>query len=186
MRTFVAIKMGDAVKSKLIPLLERLRRAEKGVKWVGPEGLHFTLKFLGEVDGERLPEVESVLASAARDAKTFTLACTGTGTFPPASRSARVIWAGIVPEPSLMRLQARLEDDLEVLDFPKERRPFHPHVTLGRVKHPSGLGNRGSQILEKERETFFGETVVEKVTFFRSELKPTGAVYTTISEFEIP
>ena len=185
MRTFIALKLDEAVKSKLCLLLDELRRAERSVKWVGREGLHLTLKFLGEVDEAMIPEIEGVLNSAARQTPSFSLTCRGTGTFPPSFRKARVVWAGIAPESTVMSFQARLEDDLEILDFPRESRPFHPHVTLGRMKLPSGLGSRAARLLEKEGETLFGVTSIKKATFFRSELKPAGAVYTIISEFDL-
>jgi len=185
MRTFIAVKLDEAVKSKLNFLLDRLRRVEKSVKWVGPEGLHLTTKFLGEVDEAKIREIEDALALAARDTMSFPLTCKGTGTFPPSFRNARVVWAGIVPDKDLMALQARLEDDLEILGFPREGRAFHPHITLGRMRFPSGLGSQAVQVLEKERETLFGVTAVKKITFFRSELKPTGAEYSVVSEFDL-
>lgn len=113
----------------------------------------------------------------------FSLKIKGTGYFPPKSKAPRVIWVGIEEEGILGQLQFQVEEEMEKLGFPKEQRKFHPHLTLGRVKTFSNL--RGTlDLLEKYKDKTLGEMEVKKMTLFRSVLKPTGAEYSALSEFE--
>lgn len=181
MRTFIAINLDQEIKEKLYFLLLELKRISQGIKWVKKEAMHLTLKFLGEIKEEKTKEIEATLKTLSQKYSPFPLSLQGTGTFPPGKKSPRVIWVGIEENQSLMSFQADLEDELEKLGFVKEKRPFHPHLTLGRIKFPSHLGGVLSQ-LEREKETHFGEMVVHKITFFQSILKPTGAEYKLLSE----
>jgi len=102
------------------------------VKWVRPEGIHMTVKFLGEVEPEREPELRAALTRAAAGGRPLPLAVRGFGVFPDATRP-RVIWAGLDADPTLELLQHRVEQEFSPLGFPPEGRPFRPHLTLGRA-----------------------------------------------------
>lgn len=184
MRTFIAIDFEEEIKKKLYFLLLELDKVSQNIKWVKKEGMHLTLKFLGEIEEEKIPKIEAVLSTISKMYSPFPLRLKGTGTFPPGKKNPRVIWIGIEGGQTLKELQAQLEEELEKLDFPREKREFHPHLTLGRVKIQSHLGGVLSQ-LEREKETTFGEMKVNKITFFQSILKPTGAEYKALSEFEL-
>lgn len=184
MRTFIAIDFEEEIKKKLYFLLLELDKVSQNIKWVKKEGMHLTLKFLGEIEEEKIPKIEAVLNAISKMCSPFPLRLKGTGTFPPGKKNPRVIWIGIEGGQTLKELQAQLEEELEKLDFPREKREFHPHLTLGRVKIQSHLGGVLSQ-LEREKETTFGEMKVNKITFFQSILKPTGAEYKVLSEFEL-
>lgn len=112
------------------------------------------------------------------------LTVSGTGAFPPGSRTPRVLWAGVQAAPSLSLLQEEIEAGCETLGFARETRPFSPHLTLGRVKSPAGLAPV-LQEFEKSREAAFGEMIVGRLTFFQSTLKPSGAEYSIIREFPL-
>jgi 2'-5' RNA ligase len=186
MRTFIAINLDPEIKRGLTQLIDELktRRTEsRGIRWVRPEAMHLTLKFLGEIGEDKIPRIEGALRGISEKYSPFSLKIKGTGYFPPKSKAPRVFWVGIEEEGILERLQIQVEEEMERLGFPKEQRKFHPHLTLGRVKISSNL--RGIlDLLEKYKEKILGEMEVQKMTFFRSVLKPTGAEYSVLSEFE--
>lgn len=183
MRTFIAINLSPEIKKTLSLLIDELDKGSRNIRWIRQEGMHLTLKFLGEIGRERVPEIEDVLIRISKNYEPFVLKFKGTGSFPPGKKNPRVLWVGIEEGETLRALQSQLEGELEKLGFPKERRKFHAHLTLGRVKSFFNLKETLS-LLEKYRERNFGEMEAEKITFFQSILKPTGAEYSVLSEFE--
>jgi 2'-5' RNA ligase len=137
-RTFIAIDLGEEARVYLAAEIARLGRALPAVRWSDPAGLHLTLAFLGELDDERLAGATAAVEEVAGTAKPFTLEIAGLGTFgPPAA--PRVIWAGIAGNVRrLSELQAALASALEARGFPREERPFSPHLTLARLRTPLG------------------------------------------------
>jgi 2'-5' RNA ligase len=184
MRTFIAIDLNTALKKSLEDLIARLRPLGRNVRWVGAAGMHLTLKFLGEIPEQNLSRVESALGDVVKRHRPFTLSLEGTGFFPPGARAPRVLWVGLREVPLLMTLQEDLERAMERLGFAREKREFHPHLTLGRVKIPSDLQPLLLE-LDKFRKSSFGEMKVERVSFFRSTLKPSGAEYSVLAEFPL-
>lgn len=184
MRTFIAIDLEDDLKESLSRFIETLPGSGQSVRWVGRGSMHLTLKFLGEVTPELVTKIATALENTARKCRSFTLKLKGTGSFPPGKRNPRVLWIGIQEEPLLLSLQDEVERALEKLGFPREKRPFHAHLTLGRVKSPGGLHELLSEF-SNARLKEFGHMMVTKVTFFQSTLKPTGAEYTVISESQL-
>src|SRR5439155_237175 len=120
------------VREALWAATARARDLGLPVKWVRGEGVHLTLKFLGDVADEREPELAAALTRAAAGARGLALALGGFGVFPD-FRRPRVVWVGIAPEPGLEILQHRVEQEFAPLGFPTEARAFRPHVTLGRT-----------------------------------------------------
>ncbi|MFQ6109005.1 MAG: RNA 2',3'-cyclic phosphodiesterase [Candidatus Aminicenantales bacterium] len=184
MRTFIAIDFDERIKDRLSSFLRELERVSQNIRWVKPEGMHLTLKFLGEVEEEKISGIESALDRIASAFSPFTLQLRGAGTFPHGRKSPRVIWVGIHENPILKSLQAKIEAGFEELGFPKEKREFHPHLTLGRVKAHSLVGGI-FPLLEKNKESDFGKMDVRKITLFKSLLRPSGAEYRIISEFNL-
>ncbi len=182
MRTFIALDLDSEIKARLSDLLRRLRwRGPKGVSWARESGLHITFKFLGEIDEARAARVAETMQAAAAAVPVFALRVRGTGAFPPPPRPPRVLWVGTDEPAAVLDLQARLEAGLEGLGFDRESRPFHPHLTLGRVK--SGSAPREAMAeLERVKDAEFGEMPVRKITLFRSTLRPDGAVYSVLAE----
>ncbi|UCE40023.1 MAG: RNA 2',3'-cyclic phosphodiesterase [Candidatus Aminicenantes bacterium] len=182
MRTFVAIELDDRIKNTLSALIQKLDLGGKNVRWVKPQGMHLTLKFFGEVSEDRTAEIKSVLESIAKDYSRFSLSLKGTGTFPQGAQIPRVIWIGIEKNEALQEIQARVENEFHKIRFPKEKRKYHPHLTLGRVKGPQNLETI-METLAIHKEIEFGKMTVNKMTLFKSTLKPSGAEYTILSEF---
>jgi len=184
MRTFIAIDLAESLKRALQILDGELKPLTSSVRWVGTTGMHLTLKFLGEISEASAAQISSILEEVASRHQTFPLVLQGTGTFPPGRRQPRVLWVGVVPGPQLLSLQEDIEGEMEKLRFEREKRPFHPHLTLGRVKSPSRM-DALVQEMEKHQEQHFGEMNVQKFIFFQSIVKPTGAQYNVLKEFAL-
>jgi 2'-5' RNA ligase len=181
MRTFIAIDLDERLKTVLDNLAAQLRPLTKSVRWTGNAGMHLTLKFLGEVPDDAVPRISSRLEEVAVRHRPFLLTLQGTGTFPPGGRPPRILWVGIAPEPQLFALQDDVEREMEKLGFGREDRPFHPHLTIGRVKFPSRLDALVEE-MNKRRAERFGEMNVQRLTFFQSVLMPSGAQYAVLKE----
>ncbi len=184
MRTFIAIDLDPEIKKILSLLIDELDKGHRNIKWVKHQGMHLTLKFLGEINREKAPEIENVLRAISKKYDSFSLKFKGTGSFPQGKKNPRVLWVGIEEQETLRALQAELEGELEKLGFPRERRKFHAHLTLGRVKSLYNIKETLS-LLEKYRDRNFGEMKADKISFIQSTLKPTGAEYSILFEFEL-
>jgi len=180
MRLFVALELSDAVRDAIRDLNGRLQRARADVRWVRPEGMHLTLKFIGEVSEEKLAPIKQAL-SAPRSAKPVEMNFRGLGYFPN-ERRPRVLWAGIEASENLAEMAAQVEAALEPLGVERENRPFVPHLTLGRFK-----GSKRLDLLQKEiaalPSTEFGRIVTSEFFLFQSKLSPKGAEYTKLERF---
>ena len=181
MRLFIAVELIDEIKDEIESQVKRLKRMGGNVRWVQREAMHITLKFLGDVDENRLEGIEKAMDRTVAEFSPFDIAMEGCGTFPPRSFKPRVLWIGVKDMNPLMKLQEKLEDELLSAGFQKETRAFHPHVTLGRVKGTSAL----RKLVEEMRamEDFpFGKMRVERIILFRSKLTPDGPIYTRLYE----
>jgi 2'-5' RNA ligase len=186
LRTFIAIELDEGVKDVLGRLQDRLREqvSPGSVRWVRPGSMHLTLKFLGDTSLDKVEEVKGALADVAADASPFSLTVAGLGCFPN-SRRPRVVWVGLMePTGCLIRLRDAVEAQVAPLGFPTERRSFKPHLTLGRVQRhasKSEIAEIGAVVAASTLGTE-DEMAVSAVSYIRSELKPSGAVYTTLLE----
>lgn len=176
-RLFIAVNLPPDLRQHLWDAAEPLRAAHYPVRWVAPDGIHVTLKFLGEVKPARETEILEGLGAAVQGAKPFQLPMSGFGAFPAISRP-RVVWAGCEPVPPLELLQHRVEQEMERLGFPVEGRAFHPHVTLGRVQRDARWGAFSDLEERLSRLEFGGETMVDSVDLMESRLAREGAQYT--------
>ncbi|NIM90079.1 MAG: RNA 2',3'-cyclic phosphodiesterase [Candidatus Aminicenantes bacterium] len=184
MRTFIAIDLDTEIKEALSALIDKLRERHQNIRWVRREAMHLTLKFLGEIDKERVPEIKNILEKVVRNYQPFFLKITGTGYFPAKKKNPRVLWTGVEADEALTSLQQTLERELQKIGFAEEKRDFHPHLTLGRVKFPSSIQETMRE-LESHQESVFGEMTVKKITLFQSILKPSGAEYKALSEHQL-
>src|SRR2546425_12355324 len=180
-RAFVALNFPDQLRHALWDALAplRQRREKLPVKWVRPENIHLSLKFLGEVEEAREPELAAALKRAAGtrlEPRPLTLQITGFGVFPDYHRP-HVVWAGVTPDPGLELLQHGVEQAFAPLGFPTEARAFRPHVTLGRAARDARRGDFQG-LAEILAGTDFDETVtVSEVELMQSTLQPNGPVY---------
>lgn len=175
MRLFVAVNLPDHVRRAIASAAAPLRGASFPIKWVEPDGLHLTLKFLGEVEADRQAAVVQALGRACHGARPFELLLGGFGAFPSAAR-ARVVWLGCDPVPALELLQHGVEREYAALGFPVEGRPFRPHLTLGRARATAGAGVGG--LAARLGELAFADAVtVRSIDLMESTLTPAGARY---------
>jgi 2'-5' RNA ligase len=182
-RAFIAIELIPELKEQLIRQREHLRRELAGtrVSWVRPQGMHLTLKFLGEIEEGQVAPIGEQMALLGERFPPFEMQLTALGAFPN-MRRPRVVWVGVEAPPALAALQADLERALKKLGFAAERRPFHPHITLGRVRDAGGGRVDWEAALARAGEAALGGQRVEGFCLFRSQLQPTGAVYTRLRE----
>jgi 2'-5' RNA ligase len=178
-RLFLAVTLPEEIKNTLGLLIERLTTPGSPVKWVKPDNIHLTLKFLGEVEEERVQAIHEVSRLAVKEVRPFKLRVEEVGAFPSLKRP-RVIWVGIKRSMQLATLHGRIEGGFQSIGFPSEKRPWAPHLTIGRVK-----GNWGTKdLVEKlagaaiEPRTFFADSL----HLIQSVLKPEGPIYTTLRE----
>jgi 2'-5' RNA ligase len=184
MRTFIAIDLDEGIKKELAALVEELRPLGKNVRWVNPSGMHLTLKFLGETSAPQFQDACGALEQVIGRHPAFSLALKSTGVFPPGRRDPRVLWVGVEDNPNLIALQADVELGLEKLGWEKEKREYHPHLTIGRLRFPSHLAVLMAEF-GKSRARSFGGMSVSRVAFFQSVLKPSGAEYSILAEFQL-
>jgi RNA 2',3'-cyclic 3'-phosphodiesterase len=166
------------MRNGLWDAIRPLRDLDLPVKWVRPEGIHLTLKFLGDVEDTSEAELRAALGSAAGagEPRGITLQVDGFGAFPDARR-ARVIWAGVTPEPALELLQHRVEQAFAPLGFPTEARAFRPHVTLGRAARDARPRDLAALEPALDSATFTATALVATVDLMQSTLESRGAVY---------
>ena len=182
-RSFIAIELPDELKLKLGQLKARLQSGEQSpVKWVDPDSIHLTLKFLGNIASDRIGEITRALEQAARTVPPFRLEVKDLGAFPNLKR-VQVVWVGISGQmDKLGQLQQGIESNLAQLGFTPESRPFTPHLTLARLRDRVPLEERqrfGQLIGETTFEA--GTIKVDAISLMRSQLTREGAIYNRIS-----
>jgi len=182
-RSFIAIELPDELKLKLGQLKSRLKSGEQSwVKWVDPDSIHLTLKFLGNIATDRIGEITRAMAQAAQTVPPFRLEVKDLGAFPNLKR-VQVVWVGISGEmDKLGQLQQGIESNLARLGFTPESRPFTPHLTLARLRDRAPLEERqrfGQLIGETTFEA--GTIKVDAISLMRSQLTKEGAIYHRIS-----
>jgi len=173
---FVALTPSPDVQRAVWEAFAPLRARPMPVKWVPPENVHLTLKFLGEVAAGRQDEIIGALASAVQGARTITLVVRGAGAFPN-ERTPRVIWAGIEPDPAIEILADRLERSCATLGFPTEGRAFRPHLTLGRAERATRARDWVGVAELLDELHVDASTMLDGVDLVRSELRRGGSVY---------
>lgn len=188
-RAFIAIPLPPPLLEKMAALQRQLEKqiAPRSVRWVHTEGIHLTLKFLGDTPTEKLPDIKRALTAVARHAPACTFTVGELGCFPN-PRRPRVVWVGVQePAGRLAALQDAIEEVMAPLGYPPEGRGFTPHLTLGRVR-PGARRDEVSRVGEVVSGTTvesLAEVSADHFALIRSVLKPTGAEYTTLEEFPL-
>jgi len=186
-RTFIAIELPNEIRNKIGELQNSLKKFGGRVSWTKPGNIHLTLKFLGDTDENLIDEITSQLKESVASIKPIQITVRSVGTFPN-FKNPRVIWVGAESEQNrLAELAGKIEDCVEPFGFKKENRPFSAHLTLGRVKDVKGI----QPVLDKlkDQENFeAGSFQAAEFLLIKSELKPTGAIYTSLRKiiFEKP
>ncbi len=183
-RCFLAVEVNDHVKVNVKVLQDHVKLCEADVKFVEPENLHFTVKFLGSLDSEHVRGVIDGLAPLLKGEKSSKVSVQGIGCFGKSSLP-RVIWAGVGPGKAyLAGLFGRISMVLGELGLRTEENEQIPHITIGRVRSDKNI-NKLEEIISKESETFFGDTEIDAVKLKSSVLTPSGPRYTDIHVFHL-
>ncbi|HID94294.1 MAG TPA: RNA 2',3'-cyclic phosphodiesterase [bacterium (Candidatus Stahlbacteria)] len=184
MRTFVAIKIPKEIRDELTKLEDDLREGvlrEAPIKWVEPQNIHLTLKFIGEVDEKKLEAIKTGLKRVLREFSPFRVSFSGVGGFPNLRRP-KVIWVGVEEgKQTVISLATKIEDELERYGIPKEKREKSPHITIGRVKRPIVLDSK----IEEELKFYAESFKVAEIFLIKSELTPKGPIYTDIASYHL-
>ena len=179
MRTFIAIELPPEARDEIVSLQATLKKAGADVKWVEPENIHLSLRFIGDAGPDKAEEIKKQLAGTAAGSKAFEFTMKGIGAFPDLS-FPKVIWAGVDRGAAeSARLAENLEVKLRAIGIAGEERKFHPHITLGRVR-----SQKNSDGLRRVIETtkFEAGLIIkaEYLTLFMSRLTPQGSIYTPL------
>jgi len=184
MRLFVALNLTKKERQRIHRAARTLREEDLPVKWVDPDDYHITLKFLGEVEEERVELVEKALEKVAESTMQMDLEISGFGAF-PTIRRPRVLWVGVQPSPALRCLKQDVEWALSDHGFERETRAFHPHVTLGRAEEDDGAGAfRGLDDLAAGID-YTGEITMYRIDLMQSKRLRSGAKYSIHSRYTL-
>lgn len=201
-RCFIAVDVGPGIRREVEKTVRRLSGEAPQVKWTAPDRFHLTLKFLGDVPMTELHRVIRAVEKAALEVEPFDLFFEGLDAFPSA-KNPRTLWVGATDGVGEAReLVSRLETEFSALGYPREIRPFTPHLTIGRLgsekrKHrehdnlppdekvAESPGASLADLLVAERETFFGTSPVDSLLVFSSELSRQGPKYEVLAEVEL-
>lgn len=189
LRLFIAIPLSESLLRQLAQIQRALEKQVPAgsVRWVNPEGIHLTLKFLGDTPEGRVAAIREALTAVARKAVPCTFTVGDLGCFPN-FRRPRVIWVGVQEQSGrLASLQEAVENAMVPLGYPREGRAFSPHLTLGRVRDsipPRDVARIG-EIISATTVGTLGEVLTSSFLLIRSVLKPTGAEYTPLAEFHL-
>lgn len=186
LRLFCAVEIPLAVRAEVEQYISRWRESFPRVnaRWERAEKMHLTLKFLGEVESERIASLTETVSAVAASVSCFPLGVAGTGAFPPRG-APRVLWLGVRPGAAeLQALHESLEDNCTRLGFARETRQFRPHLTIARIKETFG-GDRGEarQLTQLHAIAKFSSAsfIVRELVLIKSELHPGGSIYTPLS-----
>ena len=181
-RSFIAIEVPLPLQARMGELQQELKRLAGDIKWVRPGGIHLTLKFLGTVPKEILEKIALAVSPVISSKEPFDLRIYGLGCF-PSSRNPRVLWLGLDRgSEQVSSLQETIEKKTAAISLPSERRPFRPHLTIGRIRSLKGKGAL-AQAIEIDQNIEIGAFQAKEVILFQSELTPAGAVHTKLKIF---
>lgn len=183
-RSFVAIELPDAVRRDLGIISQKIKKMGLDGSFSKPDSMHLTLKFLGNIAENRVDDIEQALKKAVAGVPLLEIECRRVGVF-PTPKSPRVVWVGIEAAPELSTLQRQVEGELDAIGFPREARPFSPHLTLARLK-----GRANIRLLQDYLETEgalaeAGRFSASELHLFRSDLRPDGARYTRLRSISL-
>jgi 2'-5' RNA ligase len=188
LRAFIAIELPEEVQQRLDAHCQALQKEMAGLplRWVPVPNIHLTLKFLGDVSETNLKTIADILASSCGQYPPMEISLGGMGVFPDLRRP-RVLWVGVEAPDELQHLQERLEAETERLGYPPEKREFSPHLTVARVKRGAARREQAaiSQQVQAQKLGFLAAAVIDEVSLIKSELKASGAVYTTLSSAKL-
>ncbi len=194
MRLFVALDIDDSIREKITRFLDGVREFAPDARWVRPESLHVTLKFIGERAEEEVGRIKAALSAV--EANRVEMEIRGYGFFPSA-RAPRVFWIGIESDSRLPVLSAKVQDALATMDIAKDEHAFNAHLTLARSAGGSGAPHRRKgdrpnlnfRLLQEKLVSWpgpeFGKMTADRFFLYQSQLSPRGSKYTKLAAFSL-
>ncbi|MBW1721514.1 MAG: RNA 2',3'-cyclic phosphodiesterase [Deltaproteobacteria bacterium] len=184
-RSFLAFELPGEMMAAIDAVAADLRKTPLEARWVRPGNIHLTMVFLGNIPVGDVDPIKEKLRVVCEGYGPFRLSLNGIGCFPN-SRRPRVLWIGLRGEGErLSAFRDSLREALEDFGVEREDRPFRPHLTLGRFRRPPGPGSPLEEIFSKYRDLEGPECRLDRLTFFKSTLKPTGAIYSRLAEWPL-
>ncbi|MBN1154852.1 RNA 2',3'-cyclic phosphodiesterase [candidate division KSB1 bacterium] len=178
-RTFIAIEIPSSIKKSIAQLQQTLKTNEANVSWVKADNIHITLKFLGDVEENRIERIAAVLEDAVREISRFTITIGGVGGFPNVNRP-RVLWvSGFGHDQIVEDIVKRIENALHSIGFEAEKKKFTIHLTIGRVRDQKNI-ERITENLLQQKDFKGGTFDVAEIVLMKSELNPAGSIYTPL------
>ena len=183
-RAFICIEIPPVIKSHIDQLQRELKQPDAHVSWVKPANIHLTIKFLGDVAAAKIESVRFAVERAAESVNAFEIEVGSAGCFPNA-RNPRVLWVGIsqVPE-ALSRLHTRIENELAREGFPREPKRFAPHLTIGRARNPNQARATAEALVARGFDPLAFQA--SEIIVMRSDLHPSGSIYTPQAVIKLP
>ncbi len=180
-RAFIAVELPQEIHDRLQQLQNDLRSSMPDVRWAKHGNVHLTLKFLGDVRLSRIDAIGEAIRDIARQFSPFTMSLAGIGAFPN-SLKPRIVWIGIEEGADrLVEMAELVEASMKKLGFPREKRRFRPHLTVGRIRRLTAPAVM-TEALDRSEVGKLGEFTIERISFIKSQLDPAGSIYTTLVE----
>jgi RNA 2',3'-cyclic 3'-phosphodiesterase len=188
-RTFIAVELDEATRNAIGDVQAQWQgeRVGRAVRWVAPDNIHITLKFLGDVAADRMSELQSTVVNACASIPAFTLKISGAGAFPNTRRPNNV-WIGVDGDVKVLeRLANQIEEACAAIGYAREDRPFTAHLTLGRVQRDASPSDRRAlgEMIERTRVGELSVLRVASVNVMKSELRPGGSVYSQLASVNL-
>ena len=193
LRLFIAIELNDALRAELKRVQKQLQdeclrvSVARAIRWVAPQNIHLTLKFLGNCNRAQIPALTTALERAAKNSAPFVLDARGLGCFPNARRP-NIIWVGLEGDIKTAALLAqRIETEIHALGLARDERGFTPHLTIGRVKREASNHERATlaATIKNSPTTIYGTIRADAIHLIASDLKPTGPMYSTLAQINL-
>lgn len=179
-RCFISIELDEYIKRKISELVDFLRKYEADIKWVEPENLHLTLKFLGNTQLEKIQIIKEVLTNISKKIFPFYIKIQGIGFFPN-KKYPRVLWVGLENKEKIIDIQKKIEADMSKIGYKKEEREFDPHITIGRTRSFTKISNL-LECLDDYKKYDFGTLFVDRINIMKSDLTSKGPIYTKLTD----
>ncbi len=181
-RVFIAIEIDSEIKNKLSEYLSKLKSTGADVKWVSPENMHLTLKFIGCIEKEALINLNRIINDAISSIEPFSISIGNIGAF-PSLKKPHVVFVRVLEQGNnLIKIYEKLDKGVERLGIKKESKKYVGHITLGRVRSQKNI-SKLKNTLNSETECYFGCERVTSLSLIQSKLTPTGPLYTRLNNF---
>jgi 2'-5' RNA ligase len=184
-RSFLAFELAPKVREQIKTVSTELQKTRMPVRWVKVDNIHLTIIFLGSVNEDKIDDIKEKVNSVVKRFSIFKTRLNGVGVFPN-WRRPRVIWVGLNGEiERLSRFRDELQTELKVLGLKEEKRPYRPHLTIGRFKGASNRDEELKWIIDRYHDITSDQYYLNELVFFKSDLKPDGPVYTKMASWPL-